>query len=50
MKIGLLTGGGDSSAMNAAIRAVVRKALAEHYEVLGIMQGWRGLVENMVSP
>jgi len=50
MKIGLLTGGGDSSAMNAAIRAVVRKALAEHYEVLGIMQGWRGLVENMVEP
>ncbi|MHB8781158.1 MAG: 6-phosphofructokinase [Candidatus Geothermincolia bacterium] len=50
MRIGLLTGGGDSSAMNAAIRAVVRKALFEEYKVSGIKEGWLGLVKGMVEP
>ncbi|MBN1289199.1 MAG: 6-phosphofructokinase [Actinobacteria bacterium] len=50
MRIGLLTGGGDSSAINAAIRAVVRKAFAEGYEVIGIKRGWRGLVQDEVEP
>lgn len=50
MRIGLLTGGGDSAAINAAIRAVVRKALAEEYEVIGIKSGWRGLVRDEVEP
>lgn len=50
MRIGLLTGGGDSSAINAAIRAVVRKALSEKFEVIGIKNGWRGLVKDEVEP
>jgi 6-phosphofructokinase 1 len=46
MRIGLLTGGGDSPAMNAAIRAVVRKAHSLGYEVLGFNDGWRGPIEG----
>ena len=50
MRIALLTGGGDSSAINAAIRAVVRKCIAEGYEVIGIKRGWRGLIQDEVEP
>ncbi|NPV59321.1 MAG: 6-phosphofructokinase [Actinobacteria bacterium] len=50
MRIALLTGGGDSSAINAAIRAVVRKAIADGHEVIGIKRGWRGLVYDEVEP
>ena len=46
MKIGILTGGGDCPGLNPVIRAVVRKALLEGYEVVGIKNGWKGLVEN----
>lgn len=45
MKVGLLTGGGDSSAINAAIRAAVRKAYQDDHQVVGIRNGWAGLVE-----
>jgi 6-phosphofructokinase 1 len=45
-KIGILTGGGDCPGLNPVIRAVVRKALLENYEVVGIRNGWKGLVEN----
>lgn len=45
-KIGILTGGGDCPGLNPVIRAVVRKSLNEGYEVLGIKNGWKGLVEN----
>jgi phosphofructokinase-like protein len=48
MRIGLLTGGGDCPGLNAAIRAIVRRALADEVEVLGIRNGWIGLVENDV--
>jgi phosphofructokinase-like protein len=50
MRIGLLTGGGDSSAINAAIRSVVRVAIAEGFEVIGIKRGWRGLINDEVEP
>ena len=50
MRIALLTGGGDSSAINAAIRAVVRKSLADGLEVIGVKRGWRGLVLDEVEP
>jgi len=50
MRIALLTGGGDSSAINAAIRAVVRRALADGHEVIGIKRGWRGLIYDEVEP
>lgn len=45
-KIGILTGGGDCPGLNPVIRAVVRKALIEGYEIVGIKNGWKGLVEN----
>lgn len=45
-KIGILTGGGDCPGLNPVIRAVVRKAFNEGYEVVGIKNGWKGLIEN----
>jgi phosphofructokinase-like protein len=48
-RIGLLTGGGDCPGLNAAIRAVVRKAFNQGYEVLGIRSGWKGLMEKDVE-
>lgn len=45
-KIGVLTSGGDAPGMNAAIRAVVRYAIYNNINVLGIKNGFRGLVEG----
>lgn len=45
-RIGILTGGGDCPGLNAAIRAVVRRALTEGVEVKGIKNGWLGLIED----
>ncbi len=39
LRVALLTGGGDSSAINAAIRAVVRKGIAEGFEIIGMRSG-----------
>ncbi|PIP20650.1 MAG: 6-phosphofructokinase [Candidatus Omnitrophica bacterium CG23_combo_of_CG06-09_8_20_14_all_40_11] len=47
-KIGVLTGGGDCPGLNPVIRAVVRKGLNEGYEIIGIKNGWKGLIENDV--
>ncbi|KPL00623.1 MAG: hypothetical protein AMJ91_04005 [candidate division Zixibacteria bacterium SM23_73_3] len=45
-KIGILTGGGDCPGLNAVIRAVVRKSIIIYdYQVVGILKGWRGLME-----
>ncbi|MBQ6560169.1 MAG: 6-phosphofructokinase [Erysipelotrichaceae bacterium] len=49
-KIGVLTSGGDSPGMNAAIRAVTRTALMSGIEVVGIKDGYRGLVEGLYVP
>src|SRR5260370_21024365 len=46
MRIGVLTAGGDCPGLNAAIRAIVRRASADDVDVAGIKNGWRGLVEN----
>ncbi len=45
-KIGVLTSGGDSPGMNAAIRAVVRTAIYRGLEVFGIMRGYNGMIED----
>lgn len=45
-KIGVLTSGGDSPGMNCVIRAVVRAGLSYGLEVYGIMDGYRGLVDD----
>jgi len=47
-KIGILTGGGDCPGLNPVIRAVVRKCLNKGYEIIGIKNGWKGLIENDV--
>ncbi|MCX6319615.1 MAG: 6-phosphofructokinase [Bacteroidetes bacterium] len=45
-KIGVLTSGGDSPGMNAAIRAVVRTGIYHGLEVFGIMRGYQGMIED----
>jgi 6-phosphofructokinase 1 len=50
MRIGILTGGGDCPGLNAVIRAVVRRAAIDEVQVLGIKNGWLGLVENDLTP
>ena len=48
MKFAVLTGGGDSSGMNAFVRAIVRSALNIRTEtsVWGVLDGWKGLIYN----
>ncbi len=45
-KIAVLTSGGDSPGMNAAIRAVTRKAIFNGFEIVGIQRGYQGLLEE----
>ena len=45
-RIGVLTSGGDAPGMNAAIRAVVRSALARGIDCIGIRRGWNGLISS----
>ncbi|MBI4549548.1 MAG: 6-phosphofructokinase [Candidatus Omnitrophica bacterium] len=45
-KIGIMTGGGDCPGLNPVIRAVVKKAILENWQVLGFRNGWKGLVDN----
>lgn len=44
MRIAVLTGGGDAAGLNAAIRAVVRRAISLDFDVLGVRNGWAGLL------
>src|SRR6267378_2219219 len=45
-RIGVLTSGGDAPGMNAAVRAVVRRAIHLDLEVVGIQKGYSGLVRG----
>jgi 6-phosphofructokinase 1 len=45
LKVGVLTGGGDCPGLNAVIRAVVRKGYPNDVKVVGIKNGWKGLIE-----
>ena len=45
-KLGVLTSGGDAPGMNPCIRAVVRTAIYNGISVVGIRQGYKGLIEN----
>ncbi|MDD5072966.1 MAG: ATP-dependent 6-phosphofructokinase [Candidatus Omnitrophica bacterium] len=49
-RLGILTGGGDCPGLNPVIRAAVKKAYAEGYEVIGFKNGWKGLIEGDVIP
>ncbi len=50
MRVGVLTGGGDCPGLNAVIRAVARRSLDRGHETIGVVEGWRGLVENELRP
>ena len=49
-RIGVLTSGGDAPGMNAAVRAVVRTAIANGIECIGIRRGWQGLINSDFVP
>lgn len=49
-KIGVLTSGGDAPGMNAAVRGVVRSAIARGVEVVGFLYGYRGLIADESMP
>lgn len=49
-RIGILTSGGDAPGMNAAIRSVVRTAIARGVECMGIYRGYCGLIDGDIHP
>lgn len=50
-RVAVLTGGGDCPGLNAVIRAVVRSSINDHgWDVLGIFDGYEGLIEGRMRP
>jgi ATP-dependent phosphofructokinase / diphosphate-dependent phosphofructokinase len=49
-QVGILTGGGDCPGLNAVIRSVARRTLDRGHAVVGVREGWRGLVEGRFDP
>jgi 6-phosphofructokinase 1 len=49
-RLGILTSGGDAPGMNAAVRAAVKVAYAEGHVPVGIIQGFRGLIDGTARP
>jgi 6-phosphofructokinase 1 len=49
-KIAVFTSGGDSPGMNACVRAAVRTAYYNKVEIMGIMRGYAGMIENDIVP
>jgi phosphofructokinase-like protein len=50
VRVGVLTGGGDCPGLNAVIRSVARRSQTRGHDVLGVREGWRGLVEAKFEP
>jgi phosphofructokinase-like protein len=51
MRVGILSGGGDAPGINAVIRAIVRKGIQTYgYEIVGIRDGWAGLLDARYLP
>jgi 6-phosphofructokinase 1 len=50
MKVGILTGGGDCPGLNAVIRATGRRVMTREGEVIGVLEGWKGLIEGLFTP
>jgi phosphofructokinase-like protein len=48
-KIAVLTGGGDCPGLNAVIRAVVKKSIKNNWQILGIKNGWMGLINGEIE-
>ncbi len=49
-RIGVLTGGGDCPGLNPVLVGVVRKSIALDYDVVGVLKGWLGMIENATMP
>ncbi len=49
-RAGLLTGGGDSPGINAAIRSIVRFGFRHDVETIGFLEGWKGPIEGLIRP
>ncbi|MFW9949166.1 MAG: 6-phosphofructokinase [Candidatus Thorarchaeota archaeon] len=49
-KIGILTGGGDCPGLNSVIYGIMLKAYDAGIECVGILKGWKGLIENLTIP
>jgi 6-phosphofructokinase 1 len=49
-RVAVLTSGGDAPGMNAALRAVVRAGVARGLEMVGVQQGYSGLIEGQLQP
>src|SRR5213082_831741 len=50
MRVGVLTGGGDCPGLNAVIRAVGRRVMGNGHELVGVLEGWKGLVDGLFEP
>lgn len=48
-RIGVLTGGGDCPGLNAVIRAVVRSSIKYDWDIVGIRNGWKGLIDGEIE-
>jgi phosphofructokinase-like protein len=49
-RVGILTGGGDCPGLNAVIRAVARRSFERGWDVIGVREGWNGLVAPKAEP
>ena len=50
MRIGVLTGGGDCPGLNAVIRAACRRLWDDGHETVGVLNGWRGMIDGNLRP
>ena len=50
MRVGMLTGGGDCPGLNAVIRAATHRLVDGGAEPIGVLRGWRGLIEGLYRP
>lgn len=50
LRAGVLTGGGDSPGINAALRSIVRFGFKQGVETIGFLEGWRGPIEDLTQP
>ncbi len=50
MRVGMLTGGGDCPGLNAVIRAVCRRLWEDGHETVGVLNGWRGMIDGNLKP
>ena len=48
--MGMLTGGGDCPGLNAVIRAATHRLIDNGAEPVGVLRGWRGLIEGLYRP